>query len=155
MRHLSAVAIVVLLVILPSCKYFREHKLFGKKDNIIDVWKAKQDSIRVADSLLKVRDELMAVEKSRLDSVLKADEIRRAMEGKYNIIVGSFITPGYAENFSEVCKKQGYSTQIIKMTGSRFELVSVESHKTLREASVQLRILQEAAQIEAWIYIKE
>lgn len=155
MRYLLAAGMVFFLVTMPSCKFIREHKLFKKKDDILDIWKAKQDSMKVADSLIKVRDELMAIEKARLDSVLHADEERRALEGKYNIILGSFITPGYAENFSEVCKKQGYNTQIIKMTHSRFELVSVESHKSLKEASVQLRKLQETARIEAWIYIKE
>ena len=46
----------------------------------------------------------MAIENAKLDSIRKADEERLAMESKYkyNIIVGSFITPEYAK---ELCRR--------------------------------------------------
>jgi hypothetical protein len=157
MRHLSAIVLIVLLVVLPSCKYFKGRGLFGKKADILAVWQAKQDSTRVADSIRKVQDRLMAIENAKLDSARKVDEERLAWESKYkyNIIVGSFITPEYAKGLSEVYRKQGYDTRIIKMEGSRFELVSAEGHESFRKAVVRLKEFQDTIELDAWMYIKK
>ena len=87
------------------------------------IMKAHEDSIRVADSIRKVQDRLLAIEIARLDSLKKADETRLAWESnyKYNIIVGSFITPEYAKGLTEEYRKQGYDPKILKMEGKRNE----------------------------------
>ena len=155
MRHLSAFILIVLIVVLPSCKFFKGRGLFGKKANTMAVWQARQDSIRVADSIRKIQDELMAAEKAKIDAARKAEEERVAKEAKfkYNIIVGSFITPQYAIELSDIYKKQGYEPRIIKMKGSRFELVSAEAHDSFRKAFNRLKEFQDTIEIDAWMYI--
>ena len=157
MRHLTAIGIVLLLVMLPSCKFFKGKKLFNKKADVLAVWQAKQDSIRVADSLRSVQDQLMAIENARIESDRIAEEERLALEAqfRYNIIVGSFITPEYAKGLAEVYKKQGYDSKIIKMDGSRFELVVAEGHKSFRKAVDRLKQFQDTIEIDAWMYIKK
>ena len=157
MRHLSAIVLIVLLVALPSCKFFKGRGLFGRKADTLAVWQAKQDSTRVADSIKKVRDRLMAIENAKLDSAKRAEEARLALESgsKYNIIVGSFITPEYAQGLSQVYRQRGYDTQILRMEGSRFELVAAESHENLRQAITRLKEFQDTVEIDAWIFIKE
>jgi hypothetical protein len=157
MRHLSVILLIGLLIILPSCKYFKGGGIFGKKARTMAILKAQEDSIRFADSLQKVKDHLMVVENAKLDSVRKADEVRLTMESryKYNIIVGSFITPEYAEGLKEVYRKNGYDPKIIKMEGGKFELVSVEAFDNFRKALSQLKQIQDTVQLEAWMYIKK
>ena len=155
MRHLSAIVLIILLVALPSCKFFKGRGLFGKKADTLAVWQAKQDSTRVADSIRKVRDRLVAIENAKLDSIRKADDERLALESKYNIIVGSFITPEYAKGLAEVYRKQGYNSRILKMKESRFELVSAEAHKSFRKAVARLNEFQDTVEIDAWMYIKK
>ena len=156
MRHLSPIVLIMLLVVLPSCKFFKGRGLFGKKANTVAIWQARQDSTRVADSLSKVQDRLMAIENAKTDSVNKADEERQSWESKYkyNIIVGSFITPEYAKGLAEVYRKQGYDTRIIKMVGSRFELVSAEGHASFRKGVARLNEFQDTVELDAWMYIK-
>jgi hypothetical protein len=72
MRQLSIILFIGLLIILPSCKYFRASGLFGKRARTLAVLKAQEDSIRVADSLQKITDQLKAIENAKLDSVRKA-----------------------------------------------------------------------------------
>ena len=153
MRHLSAVLLILLLVALPSCKYFKGGK--GKKAKIEAMMKAREDSTRVADSLRKVQDELMAVENAKLEAERKAEEERLAMEArlKYNIIVGSFITPEYARGLAEVYRQKGYDPKIIKMEGSRFELVSAEGHNNFSKAVSRLKEFQDNIELDAWMYI--
>jgi cell division protein FtsN len=145
------------LIILPSCKYFRSSGLFGKRARTLAVLKAQEDSIRVADSLQKITDRLKAIENAKLDSVRKADEIWLSMESryKYNIIVGSFITPEYAKGMTENYRKNGYDPKIIKIEGSKFELVSIEAFNSFTKAVSRLKRFQDTIQFEAWIYIKK
>jgi phosphotransferase system IIB component len=157
MRHLSVILLIGLLAVLPSCKYFKGGGLFGKKARTMAIMKAQEDNIRRADSLQKVKDQMAAIENARTDSLKNAEEARQALESnhKYNIIVGSFITPEYAKSFSEEYRKQGYDPKIIKSQGSRFELVSAEGHESLGKAVSRLRQFQDTVQIEAWLYVKK
>jgi hypothetical protein len=157
MRQLSAIFLILLLTVAPSCKFFKDRGLFGKKAKTLAVLLAQEDSIRVADSIRKVQDQLLALENAKLDSIRLAEEARLAMasKNKYNIIVGSFITPEYAKALEEVYRQQGYETKIMKMEGSNFELVSAESHESLRKAISRLKEFQDTVVIDAWIFIKE
>ena len=97
------------------------------------------------------------METAKTDSVRKADEQRLALEGKfkYNIIVGSFITPEYAKGLAEVYKGKGYETRILKKDGSRFELVAAEGHDSFRKAFARLKEFQDTVDLDAWMYIKK
>jgi hypothetical protein len=151
MRHLSALFLIVLLVAAPSCKYFKS----SKKADAMKALLARQDSIRVVDSIKNVQNRLMAIENAKLDSVRLAEEARLALSKKYNIIVGSFITPEYAKGYAEVYRQKGYDPQIIQMTGSRFELVSAEAHDSFKKAVARLKEFQETIELDAWMYIKK
>jgi hypothetical protein len=156
MRHLTAFILVLFLIALPGCKYFKG-KLFGKKAHEAELLKARQNSIRVADSISKVQEHLKAIEAARLDSIRLTEE-KKAMElkNKYNIIVGSFITPEYARNFAETYRQKGYdATKIIKMEGGRFDLVSAESFESFRKAVERLHYFQENIELGAWLYVKK
>jgi hypothetical protein len=157
MKQLSAMVLVLLLAVAPSCKYFNKPGLFGKKERTLASLLAQQDSIRIADSLNKVDEKLAAIEKERLDSVRKEEEARQAAEikGKYNIIVGSFHTPEYAKSLAESYRQRGYETKILKMERSNFELVSAESHESLRKAISRLRQFRDTVEMEAWIYTRK
>jgi len=150
MRHLLAILLIVFLVTTPSCKYFKK----DNKAKTMAIIKAHADSIRVSDSLKKIQDQIM---NARLDSARKADAERLAFdaEHKYNIIVGSFITPEYAKAFSDEYKAKGYNTQILKKEGSKFEFVSVESFDTFKKAFSRLQHYQDTVQFEAWLYVKK
>jgi hypothetical protein len=154
MRHLLAFIFIVLLAIMPSCKYFGGKGSAKKKAEAAML--ARQDSIRVADSIRKVQDELMAIENANLEAARQAEEAK-ALEAKFkfNIIVGSFITPEYAKNLFEDYKKQGYDARIIKVEGSRFELVAAESHESFRKAVARLKEFQDTIQVDSWMYIKK
>lgn len=152
MRHLSAVILVVVLIAMPSCKYFKGRKLFGKKADTMAVWRARQDSIRVADSIQNAQAALLAREAARADSLRRAAEESR---NKYNIIVGSFLTPAYAVRLSGVYNQKGYDTHIIQMEGSRFQLVAAEAYDNIGQAFARLKYFQDNIENDAWIYIRK
>ena len=152
MRHLSTLLFVllILVVVSPSCK--KRGGLFGrKKADTTAVWLARQDSLRVVDSIRRAQEELLAFEMARQDSIRRAEEA--VLANKYNIIVGSFITPEYAKSLAEEYKSKGYNVRILQMPGGRFELVSAESFDKLRPAIMKLKDYQENIVVDAWLYI--
>ena len=157
MRHLSVVCLILIFAVAPSCNFLKNRGLFGKKAKTLATLLAQQDSIRVADSIRKVQAQLLAIENTKLDSIRMEAEARQtaAKTSRYNIIVGSFITPEYAKDQAETYRQQGYDTKIFKMEGSNFELVSAESHKSLRTAISRLQQFQDTIEIDAWLYIRE
>ena len=157
MRHLAAILLTLLISVAPSCTYFKNNKLFGKKSRTLAALRAQQDSIRVADSIRNVQKHLLDLENARQDSIRSAEEARMAFEkkSKYNIIVGSFITPEYAKNLADTYRQEGYDPKIIKMEGTSFELVSAESHENFLKAVNRLRQFQDTVVFDAWMFIRE
>ena len=157
MRPLFTVILFLLITIAPSCRNIREKGLFGRKAKALEILKAQQDSIRVADSLRKVQMRLKAIEEARLDSIRAAEEERRIWEArlKYNIIVGAFITPEYARAWMDEYKGMGYDPIIIKPEGSRFELVAAESHERFGKAVQRLEQFHDTVNIDAWLYVRK
>lgn len=152
MRHLSSFLLVmlILVVVFPSCK--KRGGLFGrKKADTTAVWLARQDSLRVLDSIRRAQDELLALEIARQDSIRMAEE--KVITSKYNIIVGSFITPEYARNLADEYRNKGYNVQILPMPGGRFDLVSAESFDQFRPAVEKLKDYQENIVVDAWLYV--
>lgn len=155
MRQLTAFIVIMLLVLSPSCKWLREKGFLKKRAVPTAVLQAKQDSIRVADSIRKAQDRLLALENTKLDSIRQADQQRKEWESKYkyNIIIGSFITPEYARNFSAEFASKGYKTRLLKLEGTQFEMVSAEAHENFRKAVERLKQFQDTVAYDAWMYI--
>jgi molybdopterin-guanine dinucleotide biosynthesis protein A len=156
MKYLAGILLVLMVAAAPSCKYFRDRGIFGRKAKALAELRAQQDSIRVADSIRKVQEHLIALENARQDSIQQAEAaLIEASKHRYNIIVGSFITPEYARDFAEYYRQEGYDPQILKMDGTDFELVAAEAHQSLRKAISRLEQFQDTVQIDAWIYIRQ
>ncbi|HLP74265.1 MAG TPA: hypothetical protein VK155_15270 [Bacteroidales bacterium] len=154
MRFIAAIILVLALAGLPSCKFLKNN-VFGKKARLAAEMQAIKDSIRVADSIKAANEKLLAFESARQDSLRRAEEERLAAETRYNIIVGSFITPEYAKSMAAEYTSMGYSTRLIKPANSKFELVAAEGHKSLRKAITRLEQFRDTVQLESWIYVNQ
>jgi hypothetical protein len=157
MKHFSTLLFIAFLIFSPSCKNIREKGLFGKKAKALEMLKAQQDSIRVADSLKRVENRLKAIEEARQDSIRIAEEERQAYEArnKYNIIVGGFVIPENANAWANEYRKRGYDARVIKMDNSKFELVVAESYERFSKAIERLEQFQDTVDIDTWLYVKK
>lgn len=148
-------ALILLLLSQSSCKWIKEKGWFGgsKADTML-IWKARQDSLRRVDSLQRVKEQMMAREKARLDSIAQVEAERKAWEErfKYHIIVGSFITPEFAREHADFYRQKGYEVRILKGPAN-FELVSAEVLDNYKEAVNRLYQYQDTVEFEAWLYV--
>jgi hypothetical protein len=157
MKRTILMLLVCLSVCLPSCKFARKKGwIGGKKSDTLLVWQARQESIRRADSLKAIQEAAEAMERARLDALNQAEQERLAYEArfKYHVIVGSFITPEYARAYQEFIQKEGYTARILQKPDSRFELISAESHESLRKAVDRMMQFRDTVAYDAWIYIR-
>ncbi|MFZ2338335.1 MAG: hypothetical protein WAW07_01260 [Bacteroidales bacterium] len=156
MKHIAIVFLAMILILPVSCRKIQERGLFGKKAKTLEMLLAQQDSIRVADSIKRVEARQRAIEEARLDSLIRAEQEKAASEArlKYNIVVGSFITPEYALAWAEEYRKMGYDPQIIRMADSRFDLVVAESHEQYSRAFRRLEQFRDTVEIDAWLYVR-
>ncbi len=155
MKQLAVFGLIMIIVLFPSCKWLKKMGFIGKGSDTLAVWQHKQDSIRVADSIKAVQDRLLAIENARLDSIRKVEQAKADWESRfrYNIILGSFITPAYARSFSEDLTKRGYKTRIMNLEGTKFEMVSAEAHDNFSAALARLKQFQDTVSPDAWMYI--
>ena len=156
MKQLVVFSVIMLLILTPSCKWIKEKGWFGKKTDTIALWLVRQDSIRVADSIKKAQEALMAREQAMLDSMQRAENQQREWENRfrYNIIVGSFITPEYARNWQAEFISRGYDAKILPLEGTSFEMVSAEAHENFSQAVKRLERFQDTVVFDAWMYIR-
>ncbi|MGD0756235.1 MAG: SPOR domain-containing protein [Bacteroidales bacterium] len=163
-RCLPAI-IIILLLFFPIRRFLREKGffVFGNKTIKEALLWAHQDSIRVADSLKRIKIKTKAVEEMLQDSLVKSDkekhpEFARDIRVTYYIIVGSFTNPENAKLTAGKYHRLGYKTSIINMTnrnGIKTELVSVNIFNNLNEATRYLREFKIKFDPEAWIFSKK
>jgi hypothetical protein len=154
MRNLLISALIILFI-LPSCKWIREKGWFGSDRDTLEVYQRQRDSIRVADSIKRAHEaELERIRQRAIADSLARVEERKRLEAQfpYHIIVGSFITPEYAVEYADYYQSMGYQTKIYPDVEG-FDLVSAMELKDWTEAMKQLERFQDTVEFEAWIYI--
>ena len=149
--------VFAILISFSSCKFVKEKGWFGLKNaDTMETYLRKQDSIHIADSISKVIAKQRAIEQVRQDSINMAEQKRleELARFKYHIVVGSFLTPQYADEWSSYYNSMGYDTEILK-AGNEFNLVSARKYDNMRDALIDLRHFKDTVQIDAWVYIDE
>ncbi len=156
MRKLIFILLAISMA-FSSCKFVKEKGWFGLKNaDTMDAYLRKQDSLHIADSISKVIAKQKAIEQARQDSINNAEQERleRLARFKYHIVVGSFITPQYADEWSIYYNTIGYGTEILK-ADNEFNLVSARKYDNMKDALIDLEHFKDTVQIDAWVYINE
>ena len=144
-----------------GCKFINE-KVLKKGSDTLEVYiynleqKLAAHDAELQGSLAQLQRESQA----RIDSIIQYYENELSSKGRkytsttsgtYYLIVGSFKTPAYAENYSVKVADMGYKTEIV--TVGHWNLVSAESYTKLREALDGLNIVRSNIAVDSWIYV--
>ena len=152
---------VLAAMALSSCKFINE-KVLKKGSDTLEVY------VYNLERQLNARDQehqaslsqIMKESQARIDSIVnyyenelssKGGKYTSAATGTYYLIVGSFLTPSYAETYSAKIADMGYKTEIV--TISHWNFVSAESYTGLRDALDGLAIVRSNVAIDSWIYV--
>lgn len=144
-----------------GCKFINE-KILKKGSDTLEVYvynlEQKLASLEAVHQSSLV--ELQRESQARVDSIIqyyedelasKGGKYTSAASGTYYLIVGSFKTPAYADEYSAKVADMGYKTEIV--TVGHWNLVSAESYTNLRGALDGLNIVRSGVAINSWIYV--
>jgi len=141
-----------ILLLTPSCDFMKSINPFGKKAREAEALRQQQEAFRVADSIRVANEKQAEAERARqAELAVEAEQQARVMSD-YHVIVGSFLTPAYADAWLEHIRSLGYDPSIINKNGNRWNLVSARSFSTLRDAFNALGPIQDNINGEAWVY---
>ena len=164
-RVLPFIVTILLILALPVNIFLKKNGFvfFEKKVRKEALLLARQDSIRVADSLKRIKIESKVSEdklKDTLANPVNSDNpSQTAYTGDtYYIIAGSFTNIENANLAARKYRSRGYKTSIISTTnrnGIKNELVSIKTFNNLNEAVRYLKGFKSKFDPEAWIYSKK
>jgi cell division protein FtsN len=154
MKRLSLVFLAAVLLLTPSCDFMKSINPFGKKARETEALRQQQEAFRIADSIRVANEQQAEAERARQAELAgEAEEQVSVMTG-YHVIVGSFLTPSYADSWLEHIKSFGYDARIIDMNGGKWQLVSARSFPDLHAAWNSIESIQDKINGEAWVYRK-
>jgi len=144
-----------------GCKFINE-KILKKTSDTLEVYvfnleqKLAGQEAEYQSSLAQIQRESQAM----IDSIImyyeseltsKGRKISPAATGTFYLIVGSFKTPSYAQNYSAKIADMGYRSQILKV--GYWNFVAAESHTNLRTALSGLDKVRSDIVATSWIYV--
>jgi cell division protein FtsN len=154
MKKLSLVILAVVLLLTPSCDFMKSINPFGKKTREAEALRQQQEAFRIADSIRVAGEKQAEVERQRQAELAREAESQARLMSGYHVIVGSFLTPAYADEWLKHIRTFGYDAQIIDMNDGRWQLVSASSYPDLHQAWNALESITEKIDSEAWIFKK-
>jgi len=155
MKKLSLLLLAGILLLTPSCDFMKSINPFGKKAREAEALRQQQEAFRIADSIRVVNESKAEAERVRQAELARAaEEAVQAVPG-YHVIVGSFLTPAYADAWLEHIKGFGYDARIVEMNGGKWQLVSAKSFPDLHGAWNAIGSIQDNINSEAWVYRKQ
>ena len=146
---LSLVLILIMPLALTNCKFFEKRTLFTKEvDTLLEI---PDEPIEDTAVVVEMPEEPQPV------APMEAPEkqvMKPQMNGdKYYMIVGCFLTPQYADAYSEKIGAMGYNTQIISRPDG-FNMVAAQSYNNFRDAVNDLSSFRSNVQVNSWVYVK-
>lgn len=151
-------SVIFILLILSSCGNIREPGILRNRSLKKALLWAKQDSIRVADSLNSTLVLNDPAEETFQDSVIFSEEEILSETGngyRYYIIAGSFANIENAKQIAKEYSNKGYQTSIVSRTdsyGNVLELVSVKTFNNYEEAFIFKNEFRRKVDSSAWLY---
>ena len=155
MKKLSLVLLAVVLMTTPSCDFMKSINPFGKKAREAEALRQQQAAFRIADSIRVANEKQAEEERVRQAELAQVAEEQAVVMTGYHVIVGSFLTPAYADAWLEHIKSFGYDARLIDMNGGKWQLVSASSFTDLHQAYNAIGGIQDRINGEAWVFRKD
>jgi hypothetical protein len=173
---------LVIITGLSSCRYFRERGVFNGREIKMAIIKAREDSIRHADSISRLNSGIIMTGKD--SSIVLPDNIKEPVANedasakigskapvskpvvkdvivsneKYCIIVGTFTMLENANERKAEYDRKGYKTGLINAVnrnGKNVILVAVVSEDDSVKSEDLLATIREKEDSSAWLYTKK
>jgi len=155
MKKISMIVLAGILLLTPSCDFMKSINPFGKKAREAEALRQQQEAFRVADSIRVANEKQAEAERARQAELARVAEQEARELSNYHVIVGSFLTPAYADAWLEHIRGFGYDPSIINKNGDRWNMVSARSFSNIHDAYNALGSIKDNINGEAWVYRRQ
>jgi hypothetical protein len=153
--------LIMVIFAFSGCKFINERGSKKGGDTLeVYVYNLEQQLANYEKVHQASLNEIMRESQAKIDSIINYYESEissrggrktSAMSGTYYLVVGSFQTPAYAQNYSAKVSDMGYKTEIVE--SGYWNFVSAESYTDLREAIKGLSIVRSNVTPDSWILV--
>jgi hypothetical protein len=145
----KAAFLLVVIFTVSSCSLFEKPSMTQEE---IDALINQKASVEEELINLKQAHELLKIKATECAQLIEQQAKEKEVSGNYCVIVGSFKSNNYAEEFAAKVKQSGGAGKIIPGP-SDFKLVVSSAHPTLKEAVEGMyKARSGGASGEAWVY---
>lgn len=147
MKTLRLTFIVLVVLSLSSCKFFKQQKWFSK-----DV-----------DTLLTVEEPIIEpIDSTQIETIVQETEPITTNETSYGytsdkfyMVVGSFLSEQLAGKYAKKIQELGYQPQIIYSSSLGFYRVSAKSYNDFTSAVGDIPNFRDNVTPRAWVHVKK
>src|SRR4030043_2136189 len=153
----KALAFTLFIVIFCSgCKYFEKKRLFSKGADTMLNYAEEIDETATEDTMefyTGIGDVQSQAE--HISDSLRSLYQPSASQGsdKVYMIVGCFMVPQNADNYSEKIRSMGYQSEII-LRADGFHMVTADSYGNVKEGVRDLQKYRDEITKNAWLWVK-
>lgn len=166
MKSLFLSLAVFCMLCLSSCDYFKNHRLFSKDDDAVDMRTDKQEDLEDSTSVAQFDDT------DTLPADLTADEYAEVQSGetqadaytppdfspsgdaRYFMIAGSFQNQNLANRYAEQIIEKGYNSNVLECPDGYYR-VSAKSYSDFKEGISEISEFRSSLGISTWIYVRK
>ena len=151
MKKVLAIAVITVFI-CSGCKYFEKKRLFSKGADTMLNYAAEIDETPTEDTLEFYSGIGDAQRQSdSLERLYKTETV--ASSGNVYMVVGCFLIPQNADNYSEKIKGMGYHSEII-LRYDGLHMVTANSYASVSEGARDLQKFRDEISKSAWLWVK-
>jgi len=146
---------MTLALLFTSCKYFQKSSMTQEEIDALVTEKQNLEK-QLQENNAMYEQQISDIQKT---SEQKIAELQEQVEkcgigsGKYHVIVGSFKTPAFADEYAAKIRSLGYEGEVLSGKYS-FKLVTSSSHESLKTALAEMEKARANVSAKAWVYIE-
>ncbi|MFZ5942269.1 MAG: SPOR domain-containing protein [Bacteroidota bacterium] len=151
MKNLALLVVLALLV--SSCNLFKKPSMSQKEIDALITEKQNLEK-QLQENNAMYEQQISDIQKNSEQKIADLQkQVEKCGTGKYHVIVGSFKTPAYADEYAAKIRTLGYDGEVL--TGKySFKLVTSSSHESLKSALAAMQKARESVSAKAWVYIE-
>ncbi len=144
-------------LLLQGCNYFKEHRLFSKKNvDTLQQITAEPNQATAVDtttySTPAVQEPGATTEVT--NTPVENNNIAAASDKHYFMIVGSFLDQKNAERYAQKLRDMGYSPEILDASNG-FHRVSARSYDNFKTGISEIPEFRSSVAPKAWVHVKK
>lgn len=149
MRIVSYLSLILLVVSLSSCKFFKKQKLISNGPDTLLV----QPQIVKATPMVDTT-ELVQIVQEVEPQVIVSNPVIGYSSDRYYMVVGSFLSEKLANNYAKTILDMGYQSNVIYSNVDGFYRVSAQSYNDMTTAVNDIKDFRANVTSHAWVHVK-